>query len=73
MDGRFHAGRYKMDFAETCSSGILIGNLVRPSLSLYRTELREHGYGLWAWLAGSRCGPERLLGRWFKKCCNINL
>jgi hypothetical protein len=47
-----NAGRQKLDFAEIDQwkpvlLGLsLVGNLVKPLLSLYRTDWRERGYGL---------------------------
>ncbi len=49
-----NAGREKLDFAEIgqCKPVLLglslAGNLVKPLLSLYGTEWRERGYGLWS-------------------------
>jgi hypothetical protein len=49
-----NAGRENLDFAgrDKCKSVLLrlslAGNLEKPLMSLYRTEWRERGYGLWA-------------------------
>ncbi len=48
-----NTGRQKLDFSEIdqCKPVLLglslAGNLVKPLLSLYGTEWRERGYGLW--------------------------